>query len=464
MSSSGINTPRDKNAIEQAARWIREQVSEPASDSYDSIIIDDQVYDALHDALRESNNQPGNLLKVYPPKENGAISAGVDFWQTMHDPRKQRVFGAFISNVSPWHSFEMWYDGGEVGFYCRPPNEPLTDKVRSQLRNNYPDVEVETLRDFDDQFPKFEKGWYASAAKIRPQKAFWYPISSPLTEQRDEATVGEQSDPYGDMTTNMVVENSHLNDGTRVSKDDASIILQVMIQSARDCWTDDCIWGKDMREVANALRQSEYRVSNVPGEDVYEVEAGRKERMAARTIRKQENIKGYYVGMRVIAMSKYEEVAVRRAREVAADCEDFFESFTRQRLRPISLPAEVIPQTLVDTGWRRHEISTRDRIARTNPEKFILTAHGVGAIAHLPNEEINEPAVNWSTVETGSGAPVDTTEVEDAMARDPAQEQRRRATFDADEYEQEVPTSHLEIETEDSLRDRIQRRIQRFLD
>jgi len=66
-----------------------------------------------------------------------------------------------------------------------------------------------------------------------------------------------------------------------------------------------------------------------------------------------------------------------------------------------------------DSLTRSHEFTTFDRMARFNPRKFLITAHGFGSLAHLPNESIQAPGVDWATMDTGPGAPADTDQTED---------------------------------------------------
>lgn len=423
---------------------------EPGDDEYNAIQITDDNYEQFRDALEENERQDGHLLRVRPPRDNDGIQAGVRLWRALHDPRREKVsIGptsklTFVKNVSPSHSQEIWYNNGKVEFLFRPANTPATDTFRSKIRNNYQDASVERA---SQPFPQVDVGDWVAGATVRKSREFWYPIKSPLTERGDRDPIVDE-DPYKDITSSMVVENDHLNDGTRVEADECRIVIQTLAQPARRVWTHKNPFGMDVEQVERSMKQPEYKTNHLRG-DVYELEPGRKDKTAARIVRKLQDIPGFYVTMRVLVISPYRELAERRARKVAGDYRRYFESFTRQTLTPNPIPQSALFDTLLDTARRDHEISTRDRLTAFNPMKNILSVPGLGSVAHLPNDDINEPTVDWTSMDTGPGAPPGTDQVQDIISDDEDDDSGRVQDFDPEEYEQEYADRDVD-ESDDS--------------
>jgi len=376
---------------------------------YSTIKVDGKLMEQIDQNLEQLKHDEGTLFRLRPSKENNSIEAAVSAWRALHDPSLERWKGTFIENVSPEFSHELWYDEGFIRFHSYQPTQHLADRFESKFRAKYPNVDIQRP---GKRFPTINQGDYISAATVHTEREFWYPIKSPLTEGGDDNPVVNE-DPYSDIATSMILENDR-HKGERLQPDDLRAMVQIVAEPARPCWTKDCLWGKNLRTVASSLKQKDIEVGTLTGRK-REIKPSKQDREAAKIIGKQRDVKGFYVTVRVFTISEYPELAEERTRDIAEDYRKYFESFTLQGLAPDPQDKQGIEDHFIDSLTRSHEFTTFDRLARFNPKKFLITAHGFGSLAHLPNEDIQAPGVDWATMDTGPGAPADTEQAEDKI-------------------------------------------------
>jgi hypothetical protein len=391
-------------------------------DTYRAYQISEIDHEAISEAIAAHRNSEAELLQARPPKENDAIEAGIGLLKNLHDVQMDRRL-LWKRNVSHTFGHELWHHEGKIQFYWRAPNRTkaldLTDKIEGRY-----DADVFQA---DQVFPVVEPGDYVAGATIHLTDPFWKPIKSPLTEKGDEDPITDE-DPYGDITTDMEFTPRRGPDGDRITADECRVIVQTMFSPARDTWSRGGRWGINVKDKAREQKKSSYS-SSILG-TVHEREPTADDRKAADILQRQFGEKGYYVTMRVLVISPYQQIAEDYAREIALDYRRYYESFTDQGLAPAPVIPDDIPELVTKTVHRHHELSTVDRHPLGG--KFLLNVYGLASVAHLPDEEINSAAVDWYEMETGPGVPPGAKQMED-IADDDDTTADRVQTFDPKE-------------------------------
>jgi len=372
---------------------------------FPTIQVDQELHNEITDGLNGlTENNGGPLLLVRPPRENEGIDATIPIYETLHNPREKEVgFGPFsgIQNKAHAHTHEIWYHDAQMQFFLRPETRVDANKMRRQVRSNYPNVDISEA---NTRFPSIEVGEYVSVAEIGLKRDFYFPIKSKLHNDEDF-----ELDPYGDLTSDMVVEEDETSDGRRVEAKDCKLVVQTVFESARDVWSKSRPYGIDVTEVAQGMQEGEVHGNVVKG---YEVKnPSTLTNRAAKILETLQGSKAYYITMRVIAISPYEEIAERRCRNVAYDFETYYNTITQQGLTPIELSEDQMRESLLEAVRREHDIGFRDRFMSNG--KFLQPVETLGSLAHIPNEEINTPVIDWAKQDTGPGTPSGGDQLED---------------------------------------------------
>jgi len=391
-------------------------------DTYRAYQLSQTDHEVFSEDVVIYRDSEAELLQARPPKENEAIEAGIGLLKNLHDVQLDRTL-LWKRNVSHTFGHEIWHHEGKIQFYWRAPNRTkaldLTDKIEGRY-----DADVSRA---DRLFPPVEPGDYVAGATIHLTDPFWKPIKSPLTEKGDEDPITDE-DPYGDITTDMEFTPRRGPDGNRITADECRVVVQTMFSPARDVWSRGGRWGVNVKDKARQRKKPSYSTTLLG--DIREKEPTSDDRKAADILQRQYGEKGYYVTMRVLVISPYQQIAEDYAREIALDYRRYYESFTDQGLAPTPAAPDDIPELLTNVVQRRHELSTRDR--HPFGGKFLLNVYGLASVAHLPNEEINSAAVDWYEMEPGPGVPPGTDELEGVMI-DEREDDERDPTFAPDE-------------------------------
>ena len=373
--------------------------------AYPSIQVDEELHGEINKALDSlTDDNGGPLLLIRPPRENDGMDASISVYETLHNPREKKVgFGPFqaIQNKAHAHAHEIWYHGAQMQFFLRPETRVDANKVRRQVRSNYRNVDIQEV---DNRFPSVDVGEYISVAEIGLKRDFYFPIKAKLHNDDNF-----DLDPYGDITSDMVVEEDETSDGQRVEAKDCKLVVQTVFEAARNVWSSSRPYGVDVNDVAQGMKEGEVHGNMIKGFDTRNPSTLRKK--TAKILETLQGSKAYYITMRVIAISPYEEIAQRRCRNVAQDFETYYNSVTQQGLTPIELTEDEMREKILDAARREHEYGFRDRFMATG--KFVQPVEALGAIAHIPNEDINTPVVDWAKQDTGPGTPSSGVQLED---------------------------------------------------
>ncbi|MFC6770032.1 hypothetical protein ACFQDD_00585 [Halorubrum pallidum] len=376
------------------------------SSAYPARQVDDDLYDTVTDGLADAEATSGPRLRVRPPRENNGMDASISLYETVHDPREQ-VIGAgrfkFVRTNAHIHAYEMVYDEGKLQFFFKPATRVDANQFERQLRKNYPNAQIAQA---DKQFPTLDVGDHVSMARMRLKKPFYYPIKCKIAEEDFEV------DPYGDITSDMVVEEDQTSTGERVLAEDCRVMVQTVFEPARDVWTKRRPYGLNVTEAAAHIKEGELTGNMLRGFEIRD--PGSKRTRAAKIIDKLHGAKGYYLTIRVTAISPHKEIAERRCNTVANDFEKYYNSFTEQGLDPVSIDPDEVPRHLREVAARTHNISWKQRV-KFGPggDAVLQPVSALGSIAHVPNEDINTPVVDWAKQQTGPGIPAESRQQDD---------------------------------------------------
>ncbi|OYR64978.1 hypothetical protein DJ79_16870 [Halorubrum ezzemoulense] len=378
---------------------------------YPAIRVDDDLYAKLQSGLEVAEADSGPRLRVRPPRENSGMDASINLYETIHDPHETGIgVGRFklVSTSSHIHSHEMVYDGGKLQFFFKPDTRVDANQFERQLRKNYPDAQISEA---NKQFPTLDSGDHIAMAKMRLKQPFYYPIKCKIADEDFEV------DPYGDITSDMVVEEDQTTDGQRVLAEDCRVMVQTIFEPARDVWTKRRPYGLNVTDAASKIKQGEVVGNMVEGYDLRD--PGAKRSRTAKIIDKLHGAKGYYFTVRVLAISPHKEIAERRCNTVASDFEKYYNSFTEQGLDPIAIGPDEIPHHLREMAERTHSIPWTQRLKLGPGQPAVLqTVSALGSIAHIPNDSINTPVVDWAKQQTGPGIPAEAKQKDDVEKGD----------------------------------------------
>lgn len=394
-----------------------------SSPRYPPAQLDGSAYEQATEALTDVESSECTLLAVRPPVEHDGIRAAARLYESgdFHDVR----LGMFKRQQSPQLAHEIRYEDGKIVFYYAAPSRVKANDIMSKIEADYENVDVSRA---GSMFPTFQEGEYVSAARVHLTKPFYYPIKSPLTAAVDDDPVSDR-DPYRDLLTDMVVQQEQTDDGTVISADDCRVLVQTVFEPARDIWSQGSRFGMDVKEVSRNVKQGELKTSLIGEEKAWRADATSQDKKAAKIIEKQRGENGYYVTLRVLAFSPYPEIAQRRVRQIASDYSKYYETSTEQGLSAESVSPGEIPNLLIDTIQRNHEVGLTDRLTQLNQTKFLLSRQELASICHLPDEEVNVPEVDHATMETGPGVPADAPQMDDLMNDDDTDDGSRTRTI-----------------------------------
>jgi len=376
------------------------------SSAYPARRVDDDLYDTVTNGLADAEDTSGPRLRVRPPRENDGMDASISLYETVHDPREQ-VIGAgrfkFVRTNAHIHSYEMVYDEGKLQFFFKPATRVDANQFERQLRKNYPNAQITQA---DKKFPTLDVGDHVSMARMRLKKPFYYPIKCKIAEEDFEV------DPYGDITSDMVVEEDQTSTGERVLAEDCRVMVQTVFEPARDVWTKRRPYGLNVTEAAAHIKKGELTGNMLRGFEIRD--PGSKRTRAAKIIDKLHGAKGYYLTIRVVAISPHKEIAERRCNTVANDFEKYYNSFTEQGLEPVAIDPDDVPRHLREVAARTHDIPWKKRV-KFGPggEAVLQPVSALGSIAHIPSDEINTPVVDWAKQQTGPGIPAESRQEDD---------------------------------------------------
>lgn len=393
--------------------------------AYPAVRVDEELYDTFTTGIAAAEADSGPRLRVRPPRENLGMDASISLYETIHDPHERSIgLGRHrvVTTKAHVHSHEMVYDEGKLQFFFKPDTRVDANQFERQLRKNYPNAQISEAT---KQFPTLEHGDYISMAKMRLKRPFYYPIKCKIAEEDFEV------DPYGDITSDMVVEEDQTSTGHRVAAEDCRVMVQTIFEPARDVWTKRRPYGRNVTDAAAKIKEGEVVGNMVEGFEVRD--PGAKRSRTAKIIDKLHGAKGYYFTVRVLAISPYQEIAERRCNTVASDFEKYYNSFTEQGLEPVAIQPNELGEHLRQMAERTHSIPWLQRVKLGPGQPAVLqTVSALGSIAHIPSDDINTPVVDWAKQQTGPGIPAESKQESDVTETETEATDRRKTGFNRD--------------------------------
>lgn len=389
--------------------WLGRRLTDRVFDKkVQPLLVDGDVHSSLMDSMPE-----GPMIRCRPQKDDRGLEFGRNLIDTLYTLRKGK-FG--IRNLSPRHSFEIWHADSRVQFRYFSEHQQLRERFRDQIEDNYPGTQVEPDK---QMMPRIEDGDYVAGARMTLRREFWYPIRVP------DGVDDFDRDPYGPITSEMIVTNEQTTTGKRVRSEDARVLIQVAFQPAKKSWSRGrglgALFGADCETKGNELREGRLKDGLVAQiTDEVEIEdASRKRRKAGEMISKQKGAPGFHARVRVLAISPFKEVARRRARNVAEVMETYYNSVTEQGLKTHPVRGSELRKMLDRIVRRRIQRRSRfpllnmPNIRKLSAYKDLFSAREVAALAHLPasaeetKQGISTADIDWFYGETSPGLPPD---------------------------------------------------------
>jgi len=329
---------------------------------------------------------PGVLLRIRPFKESEGIVDGDSLLQTLHDVRTDLIG----RNVSETHSFEIWYHDGRLMFHLHAADRESAEKFERRVRATYDNVDVIEVEG-EPRLPPVGPEDHVAAAYATMEEDYYLPIKNHEGE-------GFEHDPYSEILAEMV------------STDETSVVTQIVFRAAKNDWTQGgLLSGESVDSYAEGVRKGE-----AVGWINPEVrDPTTKDKEAAKVIERQRGKQGFHVNVRVVAISPDEAEAQVRANGVAKLFGNFYNSVTEQGLDPVPVGGGV-GRTRKKVRSFLEQVREREWVDRD----MIMTTSELAGVAHIPNEDINVPAVDWSKMVSGSGVPADSPQREDVLEPD----------------------------------------------
>lgn len=329
------------------------------------------------------HDPPGVLLRVRPFKENEGIVDGDSLLQTLHDVKTSMIG----RNVSDAHAFEIWYHEGRLMFHLHAADRNAAEKFERRVRATYPNIDVHEVEG-EATLPPIGPEDHVAAAYTTMTEDYYLPIKNHESE-------GFEHDPYSEILAEMV------------STDDTRVITQVVFRAAKNSWTQGGLLnGQSVDEYADGVRKGE--VVGWMNPDVRD--PSKKDKEAARVIEEQRGKQGFHVNIRAVAISPDKHEAQVRANGVAKLYGKFYNSVTEQGLNPVPVGGGM--------GSTRKKVkSFMENVRERNwtDRDMIMTTAELAGVAHIPNEDVSVPAVDWSKMVSGSGVPADSPQAEDIL-------------------------------------------------
>jgi hypothetical protein len=327
--------------------------------------------------VQSAAETPGTLLRITPHKENDGIQGAARLLQSIHDVQTSGFRG---KNVSDHHAFELWFDEGRVKFFMHAATEKAATKYTTRVENAYTNADVHCVED-GDGFPPIGTDDYVAAAELDIERHYFYPI-------RHHEGEGFTHDPYSEITSEMQ------------GPEETRVVVQVVFRPEPKNWANDdgsglLRSGISVDDVAESLRENEVKGWIDPRER----EASKKDKEAAKIIEQQRGKYAFNTNLRIIAISPDEYEAESRCEGVTGMFTRYYNSKTEQGFEATPVPGSRLPAIIEQFHGREWD-----------DQEMILTIDELAGAAHIPNEEINTPNVDWKNTQRGSSIPPDSAQ------------------------------------------------------
>jgi len=419
------------------------------STKFDTVEADRELFEQLKDQLP---SEP--MVRLRPRKDSPGLDHGPGLVRNLYHYRTNKVG----SNVSPVNSFEIWYENGEVRFYFHPDTHEQRTSAKKQFEDSYPGTQIR--EEEESPIPQMDQGDYVAGGQMTLTNHFALPMKRPTGQE------SFKRDPFGPLTSEMVVEGERVPGGERVRPEDVRMVVQVLFKPVSRNWSEGGLFGTDVYDYADDMKQSELKGSTwqqiaqeFVGEEPKERDISRKEKKAADIVTEQRGQPAFICRLRVVCISPHEEVARQHVGGVCEVFETYYNPITEQGFESRPLSGDSLRSMLGRLAGRELSVS---RLEKLGAAKDVLTVPELAGVVHLPNENVKTPNIDWTQMQKGAGVPSSSPDLQDVSeeieAASPAgaeqeteeqEEQDRMQNFDIKDVEaEEDDTFNLEIDTE----------------
>lgn len=329
-------------------------------------LVDEELMEELEQAEPD-----GRLLRVSPFPENDGIQASEELYQSLHN-LKTKWMG--LKNVSNPEAFEVWFFDGTVQFFFYVPDEEAEMKFRRQIDAEYPEAKI---TDQPLMHPAIEVGDHIAGADLTLKQSQYYPIKS------SRGVKDFIHDPYRTITSEMV------------NRDENRVMIQVVFKPAGNGWAKSGFlpWSSGVDEISARLKETTEESGMF---SVTERKPTKEERDLADVIATQKGLPAYHINLRVMAVSPDAQKASSNVWSIAKQFEQSYREAGEQQ-------------------FVQHPLGGSDLISFAKSfigreyynQGMILTIPELAALAHIPNESIETPAVDWNFTQSGARIPAD---------------------------------------------------------
>jgi hypothetical protein len=355
--------------------------------------------------LNDAGDDDRHILRTRPfkdgPGEEYAEEVISAFHKTVEEPGfLTRHLGD--PDDPPQFSYEMWFDDGKLKFIWSVPDNFWYDESRRVITGEYPKIGIERM---GKDHPTFTAESYISGGKLELKNHKYIPIKGTSGPGAFEA----EKSPLRLISSEVT------------GQQDTSALVQVAFQPAPLNWRDgDGYFNPGASTLAKAYKQGNFEDSYINPKISDPTE---QDLRIARALNNHDGDPAFYVTIRYFVFAPTKEIAQNHASSIGNAYRGTYKnSELNQGFTHTPLTDDDLVDELIDALNRDHDGSERP-----------FTVPELAGIAHIPNDEVDTPNIDWTSKGLGSQAP--------------SEAPRKPETIDARPYEQFGP----EAAPEDNL-------------
>ncbi|QZP39510.1 helicase HerA domain-containing protein [Halobaculum magnesiiphilum] len=350
---------------------------------YQSLEISRELFRTLQNRL---NHQQNILVQTRPYKEGPGQEYGTEVIKTflrggVSQSRLLNLLGR--QEVPGPFSFEIWFDEGHVKFVWGLPNDHWYNQHREMLSANYPKINIERA---SKGFPSFAPGDYVSGGYLTLDRNIYHPIKGIGEEAHGRFPQGKAA--YRNITSALI------------GRSGTSAIAQIVFTPAED-WRSRRLGWRNAQKVSRHLKQGNFVHSwwSPHIDDPTE-----KELRTAEAIDNMENERAFYVNVRYFVFGESEKFVTESAAQIGnAYVSTYHNPDYDQQFRDVASRGRSL-KSLLKKGVGR-EWDPEPGRPKDDAPNFPLTPPEIAGLAHLPNDEVGTPNIQFTRRGLGARAP-----------------------------------------------------------
>jgi hypothetical protein len=337
------------------------------------------------------------IIRVRPYADGPGREYAEEVISTFHTPLESPSFWERVTGNDkepPRFSYELWYNDGQLEFHWTVPDDFWYEKIRNDITGNYPRL---SLNRAGNELPAFDDTDHIAGGTLSLYNNQFVPVKGMSRTGHFEP----EKAPLRVITTEIA------------GQPDTTVLVQVVFEPAPDNWrTNTPLGTRTADRVASHYKEGQFVHSfvNPRIEDPTE-----KDHRIARAINNHAGDPAFYTTIRYLVFAPSKEQAQNQAASIGSVYRSTYNNRElNQRFEQNPLTGDALFDELTSAVTREH---TGNEMPLTVPE--------LAAVAHLPNDDIETPAVAWTRRALTSRAP--------------SEAPRKPETIDARPYEQFGP-------------------------